>query len=311
MSLDLHESWNNAVAAFFEHAETVIMARADRERRITECNRALMRMLRKSDRPLGMRLEDIFRYPDGSEAVFVSASPDASPLPQILKLRGGEDLFKVVCRLQGEEWILLAERIGGGDGMIMQTMSSLTNDLVNIGRDLARRNRELAEAKDRIEKISRTDFLTGLANRGYFMDRFHEAVIVADHHGEPLSLIMADLDHFKAVNDAHGHDAGDEVLKAFAALLMRICRREDIAARIGGEEFVIVLPQTAEEDAQRVALRICSVMRETDVLGRGDPVTVSVGVVGRRAGESPDALLRRADQALYRAKEKGRNRISL
>lgn len=311
MNLDFQDSWGDTLAFFLEHAENLIMARADRERRITECNLALMRLLRKSDRPLGMRLEDIFRYPDGTEAVFVPTPPGTTLLPQILKLRGGEDLYKVVCRMEDEAWILLAERIGGGDGMIMQTMSSLTNDLVNIGRDLARRNRELAEAKDRIEKISRTDFLTGLANRGYFMERFHEAVFKADHHGEPLSLLMADLDHFKAVNDTHGHDAGDEVLKAFAAKLLHICRKEDLAARSGGEEFLIILPQTPEEDAQRVALRICAVMRDADVLGRGVPVTVSIGVAGHTMGESPDELLKRADQALYRAKEKGRNRISL
>lgn len=146
MNLVCHEAWGDILSVFLEHAESLIMARADRERRITECNLALMRLLRKADRPLGMRLEEIFRFPDGTEAVFMPTPPGTSPLPQILKLRGGEDLYKVVCRLEGEEWILLAERIGGGEGTIMQTMSSLTNDLVNIGRELARRNRELAEA---------------------------------------------------------------------------------------------------------------------------------------------------------------------
>jgi diguanylate cyclase (GGDEF)-like protein len=311
VNLDYHDSWGNALTIFLEHAENVIMARADLDRRIVGCNLALMRLLRKSDRPLGMKLEEIFRYPDGTEAVFASPQSGASPLPQILKLRGGEDLYKVISRLEGEEWTVLAERIGGGDGMVMQAMSTLTNDLVNIGRDLARRNRELAETRERLEKISRTDFLTGLANRGYFMERFQEAVFAADQQGEPLSLLMADLDHFKKVNDTFGHNAGDEVLKACAATLLRICRSEDLAARSGGEEFLIFLPNTTAEDAQRVALRICAFMRETDVLGNGIPVTVSIGVAGHIRGESPDDFLKRVDQALYRAKEKGRNRISL
>ena len=311
MNLSCHESWSNALMVFLENAECVIMAKADREHRIIECNLALMRLLRKSDRPLGMRLEDIFRYPDGNEAVFAETPPGTVQLPQILKLRGGDELFKVTCWVEGDVWTLLAERIGGGNGVVMQTMSSLTNDLVNIGRDLARRNRELAEARDRIEKISRTDLLSGLANRGFFVECFQEAVFEADHHGHPLSLLMADLDHFKEVNDTHGHDAGDKVLKAFAATLLRICRKEDLAARSGGEEFVILLPQTVAEDAQRVALRVCAAMREHDVLERGAPVTVSIGVAGHVTGETPDELLKRADHALYRAKEKGRNRISL
>jgi len=311
MNLDCPDCGGSALTVFLEHAENVIVARADLDRRILYCNLALMRLLRKSDRPLGMRLEDIFRNPDGTEAVFSPSVPGTNPLSQILKLRGKEDLYKVFCRLEGEEWALLAERIGGGDGDVMQAMSSLTNELVNIGRDLTRRNRELADAKGRIEKISRTDFLTGLTNRGYFMERFQEAVFAADQSDQPLSLLMADLDHFKSINDRYGHSAGDKVIKVCATTLLRICRSDDVAGRVGGEEFLIFLPKTTEEDAQRVALRICAIMRETDVLGYGDPATVSIGVAGHIKGESPEEFLQRVDQALYRAKEKGRNRISL
>lgn len=189
--------------------------------------------------------------------------------------------------------------------MVLQTMSCLTNELVNLSRELARKNKELMEAKEQIEAMSRTDFLTGLANRRYFMERLEEAVSLAKRHSTPLSIIIADLDHFKQVNDIYGHEAGDKVLKHFAEILKQNCRREDLPARLGGEEFVVLLPQTTKENAFQFGNRICQIMRESDILGRGSPVTVSMGVAELNSQDDINQLLTRADKALYAAKAKG------
>jgi len=311
MDLCTHTVWAHALSEFLEHADSLVVIRADVSGSILECNLALMRFLHKSERPLGTLLNDLFRSIDGTAPDFSAFGPHNPPLPQILRLRGGDDVFKVICSVQDAEMLVLAERIGGANNVVMQTMSSLTNELVGIGRELSRRNRELAEAKSRIEVISRTDALTGLANRRAFMERFQESISLADRHNQGLCLLMAELDHFKQLNDEHGHDAGDKALQAFAAVLRQSCRKEDLPARGGGAKFLVILPQTLEEDALRMAVRLCSSMRAFDVLERGRPVTVSVGVVGHQSGENPNQALKRADQALHRAREQGRDRVSL
>lgn len=178
-----------------------------------------------------------------------------------------------------------------------------------IEHELAERNRELAASEARLKELSLTDELTGLGNRRDFQARVREALSLAIRHGHPLSLLMADLDHFKFVNDVYGHDAGDRVLQGFAKILRSLCRREDMACRTGGEEFVIILPMTGVDEAWMLGTRICLAMRENDFLGDGVPVTVSVGVAKYEPGESRHSLLERVDQALYRAKNQGRNRV--
>lgn len=172
-------------------------------------------------------------------------------------------------------------------------------------QELAQKIHELNLAKAHIENISRTDDLTGLANRRAFMETFQIALSQADRHNHPLSLLMADLDHFKRINDTLGHSVGDAVLRDFAALLRQTCRKEDLPARSGGEEFLVLLPMTNLEDALKLANRICSLTRELS--SKCPPITVSLGVVQYIPGEMPDALLQRVDQALYQAKRNGRD----
>lgn len=173
--------------------------------------------------------------------------------------------------------------------------------------ELALKIRELNLAKAQIEEISRTDFLTGLPNRRSFMDRFQGAISLAGRHNQPLSLLMADLDHFKRINDTLGHCAGDKVLQDFAALLRQECRKEDLPARSGGEEFLILLPMTNLEEARLVGKRICASTQGISV--ENGPVTVSIGAVQYKQGEAPGAFLKRVDGALYEAKKKGRNQV--
>ena len=179
-------------------------------------------------------------------------------------------------------------------------------------RELNRVNEELREANLILEKLAAADGLTDLANRRHFFERATAEVLRTQRYGHPLSLQILDIDHFKEINDQFGHAAGDEVLKYFADILRASLRSNDLAARIGGEEFVILLPESGIDDALALAERIRHTIESTVI--RFDDhhltITVSIGVATLLAGEiSPDAMLRRADSALYQAKQAGRNRV--
>ncbi len=156
-----------------------------------------------------------------------------------------------------------------------------------------------------------TDILTGLPNRRYFMARLEEEQArMLRLEGESTAVLMIDLDHFKQVNDTYGHAMGDGVLKHFAALMREDLRKIDIGARIGGEEFAIILPGANMEAAQSFAERLRQKLAQTPSTQDSliIPMTVSIGISDINATDAnPDAPLIRADEALYRAKSMGRN----
>lgn len=178
-----------------------------------------------------------------------------------------------------------------------------------IEQRLAEQNKNLAASRARLRHLSHTDYLTELANRRHCMMRLNEAISLANRHRHPLSVLMADLDHFKYVNDVFGHDAGDLALQGFARILRALCRKEDLPARIGGEEFLALLPMTGVEEACALGSRICETVRGTNLVGKGHPISVSIGIAQLTEGDTPASLLERADQALYRAKNQGRDQV--
>jgi diguanylate cyclase (GGDEF)-like protein len=156
-----------------------------------------------------------------------------------------------------------------------------------------------------------TDPLTELPNRRYATRRLNEEWASSERNGSDLSLVMLDVDHFKRVNDNHGHEVGDDVLRALADVLERTTRQNEVACRFGGEEFVVICSSTGERGARACGERIRRAIEEqvAAAVGFDEPVTASVGVATRRAGTaSVEDLVRQADQAVYRAKERGRNR---
>lgn len=168
---------------------------------------------------------------------------------------------------------------------------------------------EAKEAQEALEWRASVDSLTGLWNRYQFDARFHDAFIRYNRYGSPASLIMFDLDRFKSVNDRFGHTIGDDVLRGISRRLAPVLRELDVFARWGGEEFVILLPETGIDYAVEVAERLREeVQGETfPVVGQ---VTISLGVTDFRYNDTePRDVLCRADRALYRAKEQGRNRV--
>lgn len=176
---------------------------------------------------------------------------------------------------------------------------------------LADSNRELQRAFDHIEELAIRDELTGAFNRRFLMETLARERSRAERLSDAFSLCMVDIDHFKSINDAFGHAAGDAVLKHFAALAPRGLRGVDTFGRFGGEEFLLVLPGTDRQGALAVAERLRAATEATSFPGlpAGRRVTVSVGVATHGRAEDLQALLARADKALYQAKAAGRNQV--
>lgn len=171
---------------------------------------------------------------------------------------------------------------------------------------------ENARLHHAVQRQAITDELTGLVNRRRFFDALETEIARAVELGRPLSIVLADLDEFKRVNDRFGHPAGDEVLQKFAQLIHDHIREVDVAGRLGGEEFVLLLPETDVKGAAAGAERLRrSLGRRSLTLTTGEKlsVTASFGVAQLEIGQSGDELLRRCDLALYRAKADGRNRV--
>jgi diguanylate cyclase (GGDEF)-like protein len=171
---------------------------------------------------------------------------------------------------------------------------------------------ENARLHDVVQWQAITDELTGLVNRRRFLDALRSEITKGQRLGGRLSVVLTDLDDFKLINDSFGHHAGDEVLLAFADLLRAHGRGVDVAARLGGEEFAILLPETGVEGASVVAERLRHSLSDRRIrIGEKKEVTVtaSFGVAEHEEGQSVDELLRAADSALYRAKELGKNRV--
>ncbi|AVF05314.1 MULTISPECIES: PleD family two-component system response regulator [Devosia] len=190
------------------------------------------------------------------------------------------------------------------------------NELQARVRTQIRRHRyamELRESVNNTMALAVTDELTGLYNRRYFDRHLNVMLSKAQEQDRDIALMILDIDHFKAVNDNHGHDVGDAVLREFAARLRRNIRGVDLACRFGGEEFVVLMPDTDTGQAEAVAERVRQSMVEKPFeVGPTRPlsVTVSAGVALKESqADTPETLVKRADVALYRAKREGRNRV--
>jgi diguanylate cyclase (GGDEF)-like protein len=209
--------------------------------------------------------------------------------------------------------VLRADLLRGLDDIrsdTRQLQSSLTSSeqrIADLEAELDLRNLELNEAR----RAAEHDPLTGTLNRSGFDRRLERHMTRSRQSGEPLSLLMLDLDHFKSLNDTYGHPAGDKVLRSVARTLERQLRVEDLVGRLGGEEFAVMLPRNDPREAARIADRLREAIASKVFVssGRRFSVTTSIGVTTYRPGEGAHAMLERADKALYRAKEGGRNQV--
>ncbi|MFP4159887.1 MAG: diguanylate cyclase [Desulfobacterales bacterium] len=175
-----------------------------------------------------------------------------------------------------------------------------------------RMERERIEMLDALKKLSITDDLTKLYNSRHFYSQLEAEANRHSRYKHPLSLMLLDIDHFKAYNDKYGHLEGDRILSRLGSIISEGIRTMDSAYRYGGEEFTIILPETDIDEACKVAERLMNEVKARNPAPREDsaPITVSIGVTNYAPGESVTDLVKRADRAMYMSKEKGRNRIS-
>lgn len=232
---------------------------------------------------------------------------DRSLAEQALRLAlsqpSGEQRVQLRCKTQRGahhmEWTLCS--IPGESGQV--------EGVIGVGRDVSAHIALNKELRNRAEH----DSLTGLSNRGHFLEIAANAVNVAQTMDHPLALLMIDLDHFKKVNDTWGHQAGDIALQSCAKTLIQHCREQDIAARLGGEEFTLLV-SSGRQEASLVAERIRLAIEEQAIrLDNGQEIflTTSIGIATLQANEQLEHLMQRADMALYTAKQNGRNRVEL
>jgi diguanylate cyclase len=182
----------------------------------------------------------------------------------------------------------------------------------SLRKMLYNRSSELKKAYTRIEELAELDELTGSFNRRCIMRMLDDAIARARRVKTPCSIALIDLDWFKRINDAFGHPTGDEVLRTFAITIFANIRNIDRFGRYGGEEFLLVLPDTPDDEAVRMLDRLRAIIAELDwsAFSPGMRVTISAGIANLKPDETPETFLARADSALYAAKARGRNRIA-
>ena len=217
---------------------------------------------------------------------------------EIAALPDADDLANMIKTVLAETVIIV-----GKSQQLKESLDESSVEVTALKRDL-----EMAREE------ALTDGLTGIGNRKFLDLRLRDEVMVAMESGEALCVILSDIDHFKKFNDKYGHTIGDEVLKLAASVLKNSVKGQDTPARYGGEEFCIVLPQTVLTNAAKLADNLRATLAKRGLTNKktGESygrITMSLGVAMYRPGESIENLVNRADEALYRAKENGRNRV--
>ncbi len=237
------------------------------------------------------------------EQTLGSYESETDPIAPLMSQLGSPAGIAAPIVVAGELWGALGSAFGHahvpeGAGQRLERFARL------VGLAIAN-----ADAWEKLDQLASTDTLTNIANRRTFDERLRGELALVRRYGRKLSLVVFDLDHFKRINDTRGHQVGDRVLAAFARLLAEHARQSDLVARIGGEEFAWVMPETDQEGAYVAAERVRAEMEMTARAELG-VVTVSGGVATASRFEHPDSLIREADAALYDAKRAGRNTIA-
>lgn len=186
-------------------------------------------------------------------------------------------------------------------------LRSLIQESASTNLRLVEQMQKVNELNHRLEVLTTTDALTGINNRRAFEHSLAQELALVERRSTPLSLVIVDVDHFKMINDTYGHAAGDKVLQSIAALLTKTARNVDVVARIGGEEFAVILPNTDETSALTIAERMRAAVANEVWLNT--PLTISLGTATLSSHEDASSLFVRADKAMYAAKANGRNRV--
>jgi two-component system cell cycle response regulator len=277
---------------------------------LIDANAGFLRIIKLEGKyAIGARASRFFLQPNFATLVHADAKPDGEIYRGLLTM--GDDattrtlrarIWRLDSRLRvlGEYDVDELERLNA-------KMMDLNRDYANAQLELAQTNLKLRQREAQIVALTLTDALTGLGNRRQFEQALATEISRAQRTGEPLSGFMADLDHFKQVNDTFGHEVGDQVLAAFGEILRRQTRATEIVARLGGEEFVVLMPHTELAAGLATAERIRTKITAARIGPMPNGVTASFGVAMLAVSEASHSFMLRIDNALYEAKHSGRN----
>lgn len=296
----------------FAHLVSVVVAQVAPDGRLLQGNRGLWRLLGAGAPPPD--LHTVFVNPTLAQLLQVQAPAGQPVFEGILNLQDAwgstRSLTGTVHPCAGGVLLVVAEFDIQEMERLTAEVLALNNTLIDTQHELARSNRALKASEERLRELSQTDPLTGLANRRRLMDMLDAAVQRASRYGVPLSLVALDIDHFKHINDTYGHDAGDVVLRRLAQQMQEMVRKSDLAARSGGEEFLILLADTPLERALGLAQRLRKAVAQLQFASIAQGITCSYGVAQYQPGDSVASLVHRADQALYQSKHQGRDQVT-
>lgn len=299
----------SASDTFIQQSKDILFVRCKSDGEIVSVNQGFRKRFNFYEDRSPNNLFSFLSFNSTEKLNFEIGLEKSKPQPELfIDIRTNQILLFYVYELN-HEFFLFSIRGELKDSEQTELLSSLTTTMGNLLREESRAHRKLAEAYKEIEKLSRTDALTNLANHGYFMQRSEEILSHAKRHNRSVCIVMSDIDHFKKVNDKFGHQTGDKVLAFIGGILNDSTRAGDVSARYGGEEFVTILQDSSLQEAGVFAERIRAVFEASCPLGADDPITISLGVAKYDPKDSLESLVNKADKALYEAKATGRNKV--
>lgn len=299
------------VPSWVEELHAIAIAVLDKEGRVVESNQGFLSATAEAKvEGAGVSLTK----PDRAELSRAEVGLDGKAYTGPIVLAGSSDgwvaLSGSIYRI-GSGWLLAAEVGVSAYQQLNGVIERLGRELENAERTLARRNQALQKALEEVEALKRQDTLTGLANRRSLDDRIAEEISRWERYRRPLGLILMEMDDFGGVNENYGREVGDELLQHVATVITHSVRSTDLAARYGGLEFAMLLPETNEMGALIVAERLRMDLEGQFILPMTRPLTASFGVAMLLPGESRQELYARAGRAVGNSKKNGRNCVTM
>ncbi|MCX8030704.1 MAG: GGDEF domain-containing protein [Thermodesulfovibrionales bacterium] len=307
----LAENIDTIINYITNQSKALIVLLIDKEKNILDCSKGFLNIFNLKEKPLNQKLSDFLFteldiFNNCQDLQQKSITLNLNLLDKILFPLSG-----YLIPLQGEIYLIFLEKYEYTYNYLVEKMAILTDELLDLNRNLEKKNQQLLKANLTIKKIMNIDPLTGLLNRRAFKEKLMHWMYFSRRHKIPISLVMADIDHFKYVNDNFGHDIGDKVLKKFAKKLAKSCRAEDVVSRFGGEEFLLLLTNTNSYSAFIFAERLRKNIETIKIPKIPYKITASFGISELLPSDTEDTLIKRVDEALYDAKRSGRNRCVL
>lgn len=283
----------------------IVLVLVDSDKKILDCNEGFLKILRLKDKPSKDSLEKFVKTKD--KALVLSELTDKTAEFNLLDSEQTEILLYGSVLKLDENWLFLLALNKASYDEMMEKIANLNKEMLELKNELEKKNIQLSEAINTIKRIINTDPLTGVLNRRAFQRIIKREISFSKRHNLPLSIAMIDLDSLKKINDKYGHDIGDYLLTRFAKSIESSIRREDFFARFGGEEFVLLMPNTDIESCLVACERLRQKIERKRFKKVKDKITASFGLTQLLDTDDHRTFIKRAEEAMYEAKRKGKN----